>query len=130
MDLITLALAMKNGGGEGTAPLLVTATLDIETIEITEASASLAQVLEAAASGRQIAFQLRATAENDGTTIHTYDTFTDSSIIDYGNGTGMAVFNAVSLDEGTPKLCSIVAVSGDFGGAWRYNEVELAAAQP
>ena len=115
----------EGGGGEADI-MLVTATLDTETMEISDASATLAQVLEAAASGRQIAFQFRATAENEGTTIRTFDTFTDSSIIDYGNGTGLAVFNAVSLDEGTPKLCRICAASGDFGGAWRYDETELA----
>jgi len=111
-------------------PLIVTATLNTETMEISEASATLAQVLAAAASGRQIAFQLRATAENEGTTIRTFDTFTDSSIKAYSDGTGEAVFSTTSLDDGAPLLCRIVAASGDHDGNWIYDETKLATATP
>lgn len=109
---------------------IITADFDVETEEITNASASLADVLAVADESRNIVFIMHAAAESGGTTKNVYERFTDSNIENYGGGNGEVLFSKIENDDGTPLLCRILAVSGDFDGAWRYDEIPLATATP
>lgn len=109
---------------------IITADFNPETKEITNASASLADVLDVAGAVRNIVFILHAAAESGGTTVNVYDRFADSNIENHGGGNGVVSFSKIEKDSGTPIMFSIIAASGDQNGKWVYDEVTLATATP
>ena len=109
-----------------TAPMIVTADIDDTTHVISNASATLADVLAAAAVRKDIVFLLRSVIE--GGTI--YYTLSDSIVFDMGESGIVAEIDGTALVSNAPTLMRVYASSGDDDGAWKYDETTLAVAQP
>ncbi len=104
-----------SGGGGGNAPFIVTAEIDVTTGEITNASATLSDVVEAVNNDKDVLFVISFDSEY-GTV---YRVFTPASVLN-GENAKMAEFSMIynDDDEGIVRA-SVHADSVTDEGAWK-----------
>ncbi len=112
----------SSGGGENDE-IVITATVNPVTKEISNASMTLDDVVAAAKEVKRLVF--RIAVEIDGV-IYSYTTFPAMDItefIDNGETVKTAIFSHQTMDDGRLETFIIAAVSGDHDGAWTFHEI-------